>query len=133
MLFTSLICSFIIHFFSPSCCRNLYKHVKLLSVGLEPALPIMPRGDDPLPPDAPLDGLPPPLHSSLGNQHPWPVFSSLSDSVFPTLAFIGMFCVLVFFCHHVCCKGRVVGSKPRGRRKTRLRGKIQPFSTYGNI
>lgn len=106
-----------------SSCRNLFKQQKLLSVGLEPALPIMPHADG-----EELSDLQPPgfREMSKGPAANWEMMGSngrLYDTtpVFPTIAFLGMALVLVFLINHFY-KGK---HKPR-RKRMRLK-KVVPF------
>ena len=114
------------YFLFPS---NLFRQQKLLSVGLEPPLPILPHGggedgSDPLPPgirDTPLGG--------AGSADMMGVSGRLYDStpVFPTIAFLGMALVLVFLINHFYKNKH----KPR-RKKVRLK-KLPSVSTYGGV
>lgn len=115
--------------------RNLYLHQKLLAIDLDAALPILAAANqrDLLPKgiqDAPggrlfnwnpaaggsqLDGVP----SSYGD-----IYNNAP--VFPTIAFLGMALVLVYFLTNVYkCRNKPRRKKPRMRKTPRL---IVPFA-----
>ncbi|ELU06208.1 hypothetical protein CAPTEDRAFT_212225 [Capitella teleta] len=100
---------------------NLFRQQKLLSIGLEPALPIMPHADGEEP--DPNDLQPPGIRDLTrgGSGANWELMGSsgrLYDStpVFPTIAFLGMALVLVFIINHIY-KGKHRPRRKRGRLK----------------
>ncbi|ELT89805.1 hypothetical protein CAPTEDRAFT_228241 [Capitella teleta] len=109
------------HALNVSAPSNLFRQQKLLSIGLEPALPIMPHADGEEP--DPNDLQPPGIRDLTrgGSGANWELMGSsgrLYDStpVFPTIAFLGMALVLVFIINHIY-KGKHRPRRKRGRLK----------------
>ncbi|XP_074645435.1 membrane-bound transcription factor site-1 protease-like [Tubulanus polymorphus] len=92
---------------------NLFKHQKLLSIGLEPPLPLINNKQENLIPNSILEN---PGNPPL-DKVPGPIFNLQNKlTMFPVLAFLAMCFVLLFFFNQLC-KGK---TKPR-RRKPRLK------------